>query len=253
VSNLTVLSLGWGVQSFTLAAMAALGDLPLLDYAVHADTGYEAAWTYAFAAKWTPWLEEHGVKVRTVRDETGQRRPIGQWGGVMIPAHYPETKKFGAGMLKRQCTDQWKRAPIRRFVHAQAKTATMWIGISYDESLREKASDVKWLTHEHPLLDRRMRRSDCVHWLLEHGLGVPHKSSCYFCPFHRHADWMFAKHASFNDWVRAVAVDEQIRQHKQTFELYLHQSRKPLAVATDESLGVQLDLIQDDCSGLCWT
>jgi hypothetical protein len=38
-----VLSLGWGVQSFTLAAMSALGDLPLLDYAVHADTGYEMA------------------------------------------------------------------------------------------------------------------------------------------------------------------------------------------------------------------
>ena len=250
---LTVLSLGWGVQSFTLAAMSALGDLPPLDYAVHADTGNEASWTYAFAAKWTPWLEEHGVKVRTVRDETGQRHPIDRWGGVMIPAHYPETAAFKAGYLKRQCTDQWKRAPIRRFVHAQAKTATMWIGISYDESLRQKASDVKWLTHAHPLLDRRMRRSDCEHWLLTHGVSVPAKSSCYFCPFKRQSDWMFIKHAAPADWEKTLVVDEQIRTYKQTFTLYLHQSCKPLAVATDESLGVQLNLIQDDCSGLCWT
>lgn len=29
---LTILSLGWGVQSWTLAAMAALGELPKPDY-----------------------------------------------------------------------------------------------------------------------------------------------------------------------------------------------------------------------------
>ena len=35
---LKILSLGWGVQSWTLAAMAALGEIPMPDYAVHADT-----------------------------------------------------------------------------------------------------------------------------------------------------------------------------------------------------------------------
>ena len=30
-----VISLGWGVQSFTLAAMAALGDIPPVDAAIH--------------------------------------------------------------------------------------------------------------------------------------------------------------------------------------------------------------------------
>ena len=34
---LKILSLGWGVQSWTLAAMAALGEIPMPDYAVHAD------------------------------------------------------------------------------------------------------------------------------------------------------------------------------------------------------------------------
>jgi len=36
------LSLGWGVQSFTLAAMVALGDLEPVDVAIHADTTHEA-------------------------------------------------------------------------------------------------------------------------------------------------------------------------------------------------------------------
>ena len=60
---LRILSLGWGVQSFTLAAMAALGEIDPIDYAVHADTTHEAEGTYSHAATWTPWLEERGVKV----------------------------------------------------------------------------------------------------------------------------------------------------------------------------------------------
>ena len=55
---LKILSLGWGVQSWTLAAMAALGEIPMPDYALHADTTHEMAGTYAHAEKWTPWLEE---------------------------------------------------------------------------------------------------------------------------------------------------------------------------------------------------
>ena len=64
---LKILSLGWGVQSWTLAAMAALGEIPMPDYAVHADTTHEMQGTYQHAEKWTPWLEKHGVKVRTVQ------------------------------------------------------------------------------------------------------------------------------------------------------------------------------------------
>ncbi|KKL22079.1 hypothetical protein LCGC14_2439070, partial [marine sediment metagenome] len=55
--TLRVLSLGWGVQSWTLAAMIALKELPPIDYAIHADTTHEMSNTYALAAKWTPWLE----------------------------------------------------------------------------------------------------------------------------------------------------------------------------------------------------
>jgi hypothetical protein len=71
---LRILSLGWGVQSWTLAAMAALRDcgcalcrrwgvdkLPALDYAIHADTTWEREITYQFAEEQTPWLEAHGA------------------------------------------------------------------------------------------------------------------------------------------------------------------------------------------------
>jgi hypothetical protein len=37
---LKYLSLGWGVQSFTLATMIALEELPPVEFAIHADTGH---------------------------------------------------------------------------------------------------------------------------------------------------------------------------------------------------------------------
>ena len=51
----TVLSLGWGVQSFTLAAMAALGEIVKPDVCIHADTTHEFSGTYKFAKEWTPF------------------------------------------------------------------------------------------------------------------------------------------------------------------------------------------------------
>lgn len=60
------ISLGWGVQSWTLAAMSALGELPPVSVAIHADTTHEMQATYEFAATWAPWLEERGVQVATV-------------------------------------------------------------------------------------------------------------------------------------------------------------------------------------------
>jgi len=40
--------------------MSALGVLPPVDAAVHADTGHERRETYEFAERWTSWLEALG-------------------------------------------------------------------------------------------------------------------------------------------------------------------------------------------------
>lgn len=94
-----VISLGWGVQSFTLAAMSALGELPKVDYAIHADTTHESQLTYAFARKWTPWLEEHGVIVVVVATHE-KKNIIDKWGGMQLPA-YTESAKYDHLVLPR--------------------------------------------------------------------------------------------------------------------------------------------------------
>ena len=46
--TLTVISLGAGVQSSTMAIMAAKGDFPSVDCAIFADTGYEPKAVYKY-------------------------------------------------------------------------------------------------------------------------------------------------------------------------------------------------------------
>jgi hypothetical protein len=249
-----IISLGWGVQSFTLAAMSALGELPKVDYAIHADTIHESELTYEFAKRWTNWLEEKGVKIITVTNPTGGIWPIMQrLGQTHIPAFTKSLNK-GDGQLRRSCTHRWKIVPMRRWIqaHRNGGLVEQWIGISLDEYQRMKESDVKFIIHSWPLIDLKMTRSDCIQWLNSRGLEVPPRSACTFCPFHNSTEWRRIKENA-SDWNEAVSVDNALRNKRPPWELYIHPSRIPLERVdfnTEQEKG-QLSLWDEECTGIC--
>jgi hypothetical protein len=264
-----VLSLGWGVQSWTLAAMVALGELEPIDLAIHADTTWERKTTYDFAKRWTPWLEGKGVKVITtasantnpVRYYSGET--LGDYQGVAIPAFTINDGK--QGQIRRQCTQDWKINAIRQLVSTELQARGLkktsgvveqWLGISEDEWHRAKDSDVKYITHRYPLLERGMRRGDCVTWLERAGLEVPGKSACVFCPYHNRLAWQEMKRNEPDDWEIALKVDAAIRDVRPPYPLFVHSSRLPLeeAVSIPEDHGYsQIDMFNEECdSGHCF-
>jgi hypothetical protein len=261
---LKILSLGWGVQSWTLAAMAALDEIPRPDYAVHADTTHEMQGTYSHAAKWTPWLEEHGVPVVTVQAANANVVVYRSTASVMIPAVTVENQTLEKGVAKLQCTKEWKIAPLRRFARSIiGKTSPdcveMWMGISLDEWQRMRDSGTQYIKNVYPLVDQRLSRSYCVAWLEEHGLDIPPKSACTFCPYHNKDYWKKMKRAGGSDWDEAVAVDEVIRDKGKgsgkDFQLFIHSSGLPLeeAVRIPEDYGakqIEMDIPCD--SGHCF-
>ena len=269
--ELTYLSLGWGVQSWTIAAMVALGDLPPIELAIHSDTGHEAAGTYAHAEKWTPWLTEHGIQVVTVRPENNDviREDWGKKSGspsIQIPAftltHLSEDNAGGAnakeGQIGRQCTRQWKITPIRRHLRSilgpgrlKPGSLVCWQGISLDEWSRMRDSDVKYIRNVYPLVDRRMTRLDCTQWLQQHNLDVPNKSACVFCPFHKKSEWRQLKQQGGSDWDHATDVDQAIRKKRDTMDIFIHPSRLPLeeAVQIPEDVGAQQMELDLPCDG----
>lgn len=260
--------MGWGRQTWTLAAMMALGELPKAEI-VHSDTSHEMEGTYAFRRQWEPWLREHGLTVTAVRPTNADVVVAGTGiqTSVRIPAFTLNTTTAAQGRVTRGCTSDWKIMPIRRYCRqrllemgrsAEPGAVKSIQGISYDEWSRMHDSDVAYITHSYPLVDMRMTLADCLAWLDRHGLPAPPKSSCYMCPFHSTAAWKRIKQDGGEDWLNAVAVDESIRreysQKEEPVELYLHRSTQPLdqAIRIPEDYGAKQSTMfngAEECDG----
>lgn len=240
---LRILSLGAGVQSSTVLLMSLAGELPRLDAAIFADTGWEPAAVYTHLEQLEEAAQAAGVPVYRVGVGGIRADAIGA-GFVHIPAYTPT-----GGMGKRQCTRKYKIRPIRRQVRAlhlaaDRRPVEQWVGISLDEHHRMKPSGVQYVTNRWPLIERRMTRWHCHRWLTAHGWTAP-RSACIGCPLHSDADWRALPAEEFAD---AVAWEQALPG-----EQYLHPSAVPLDqvdLSTEEDHG-QLNLFVNECEGMC--
>jgi hypothetical protein len=269
VIRLRVLSLGAGVQSTTMALMAAHGELePMPDCAVFADTGWEPKAVYehlqwVMSGNLLPF-PVHVVSAGNLRDEIAAKRPRGKFLKVDIPA-YVLTDGEAGGLVNRSCTRDYKIDPIRRKIREMLGIAgkrspaeavvEQWIGISLDEATRMKPAREPWTVNRWPLIEKRMSRGDCLEWLRRNDYPRPPKSSCIGCPFHSDDEWRALTPTEFAD---AVEVDARLRDPARGIArtkgaLFLHRSCKPLDqvdLSTAEDRG-QLNLFNNECEGMC--
>jgi hypothetical protein len=261
-----IVSLGAGVQSSTMALMFAKGELtPMPDGAIFADTGAEPQYVY----DWLDWLETQlPFPVHRVMHKEGLQESITEnlEAGKFVSVPFFTESISGGGLLRRQCTREFKLKPLTRKIRelvglkyrqkAPKKIlAVSYIGISLDESIRMKPSREHWIKHEWPLVDNRMRRLDCLAWMQKNGYPEPGRSACTFCPYHSDSEWSDLKNNHPEDFQSAVKIDEMIRDGvRGTKEkLYLHRSHVPLTeadFATPEDRG-QLTMFNDECEGMC--
>jgi hypothetical protein len=271
VRPLVVLSLGAGVQSSTLALMAAAGEIERPDCAIFADTGAEPKAVYEWLAKLETLLPfpvhrvmwKDGLLANIIKSVKG-----GRFAGAPF---YTENEDFNKtddeGQLRRQCTREFKVQAITRKIRellgavkgqrlaGHGTLVRQYIGISLDEVVRMKPSRDKWIEHEWPLVDKRMTRWDCMRWLDAHGYPVPPKSACTFCPYHSNTEWRWLRDNDPAGWQQAVEVDTLIRGGVRGTKhaLYLHKDMQPLAecdLSTDEDRG-QRTMFGNECEGMC--
>ncbi len=239
--RLRILSLGAGVQSTALALMAERGNLPMLDAAIFADTGWEPKAVYDNLR----WIKSvcsfpiYSVQRSNIRadllagtNSTGQR-----FCSVPVFSYNRAGKK---NMLRRQCTREYKIAPIQRKMRellglkkgqrASAGAIEQWIGISGEESRRAVISRDKWIDNRYPLLGMKMKRQDCLEWIADNFAGyVPPRSACIGCPFRQRHEWLALTQDELKD---AARVDSAIRNGAPAqaagARFYLHRSRRSL-------------------------
>lgn len=189
-----ILSWGLGLQSTALIEMSLSGDydIPKLDAAIFADTGYEHEYSHEIYDFYAPRAIKAGIKVEKIG---GQDILNDQFNHVDLPLFILGTDR----MIKRKCTRDYKIRPIQREIRdllgvnrrgrLAADLVTLWLGITVDEIHRAKDSRVAYITHQFPLLVLGFHRDDCTTYLKNKGLPIPGKSSCKFCPFQQPYEW----------------------------------------------------------------
>lgn len=263
--DMRLLSLGAGVQSSVMALLAErgeFGDMP--NVAVFSDTQWEPQAVYDHL----DWLEDQ-LSFPVFRVTAGSILE-----SIKAATQPLETKRFatipwymGTGMGRRQCTREFKIAPIRRkqrellglkpHQRAAGKVIETWIGISTDEAERMKLSREAWAVNRWPLIEAGWNRNKCRLWFAEEypGRNLP-KSSCIGCPYHNDAHWADMQTNDPESFASAVNIDHMLRMNGATRGMknlqYMHRSCKPLSEVDFGVDSGQMDFgFLEECEGMC--
>lgn len=233
-------SYGGGVQSTAIACLVAGGYLPRPEVIVMADTGREpaAVWNYLkhVAALISPsviHIASHNLATVDLFSTKGR---------VLMPMYVDG----GKGQLPTYCSVEWKRRVVRRWLRQRGiRACDLWLGISADEAHRAKDSDVLWIRHAYPLLDRKVRRADCAAIIERSGLPPAPRSSCWMCPYRGADEWALLPDDEF---AKAQEVERTVKALDPRVSLLRNGLPLTRENATNKSPGVACDQ-----GGFCWT
>jgi hypothetical protein len=241
-----LLSLGAGVQSTTLALMACKGIVDSLDGAIFADTGWEPARVYEHLERLRVVLADAGVPLHVVSKGNLRAEAIEPAHRYAPIPYFVRNPDGSDGMGRRQCTSEYKLAPINRKVREllgapapnfkrvpRGQVVEQWIGFSADEVTRVSGRSVQYICPRYPLIEMGMDRKACERWLVSQGWANVAKSACIGCPYHGNAQWRDLRDNHPAEWADAVEFDAQIRKGGArelplNGEAFLHRDRVPL-------------------------
>lgn len=270
-----VLNLGAGVQSTTIYLMWMDGDFDFpMDCAIFADTQDEPESVY----RHLQWMQAlggppiHRVTVGKLGDDLSKGMNSKGKRFASIPAFTSDQPGETQGMIRRQCTKEYKVDPIERYIRRELVGLKpkqrmpsdvhifQYMGLSFDEPgrcarVKLRFNQIRWGSVRFPLFDEQMTRRDCVTYLEKR---VPHevpRSACVFCPFKSNREWRLLRDEDPEGWARAVEVDDAMRIPGNVVNrglnqpLYVHRSCVPLKNANlhDD----QRTLFDMECEGGC--
>jgi hypothetical protein len=262
MTELHILHLGAGVGSTALYYLAIDRRLPPthrnpnphIDLAIFADTHAETPDTYDHLQRMLrkppiPILTcSAGDLTRTITHPTEQRnRPF-----LPIPAYTAANDGSTRGVLKRQCTRQFKvepldqlirthclnlqprqrRPPLTRIIH--------YYGFTHEEQTRAARTETQIRANNqtdrgaYPLIDLAMNRRACIAYLERRLPWTVNRSACYCCPYRRNDEWLRIKTQHPTCWKTAIHLDETLREPNHILQrndpraLYLHETCRPL-------------------------
>lgn len=227
------LSFGGGVNSVALMLWLIEHDIEF--EAVFADHGGDYTETYEYV----DMLITKGYKITVLRaNQTIKGLSKNLYDYLHHYKQCPSTRY-------RWCTSMFKVIPIRDYVK---RPCFLFMGIAAEEAHRAKRNKEYefGIVRDYPLIDHNINRQGCVEIIKRHGLPVPPKSGCFFCPFQKASEIRELYHRCDDLFDKALELEKRnIEYNKAKGKKqsgYLHISNRPLEVV---AMTDQIELFDD--------
>lgn len=222
---MNVVAYGGGVNSTAMLIGMHRKGIPI-DLVLFADPGAEQPRTYAFLPVMDDWLARRRMPaIRTVycTDRNGDRLTLEQecLSSGTLPAIACGHKRCS---LKHKIQPQEKfcnNYPPCREAWARGEKVFKYIGYDIGETQRKEnakerdEADPKY-TKIYALMDWGWTREDCIAAILQEGLPLPGKSSCFFCPSMKKREIRTLYHQNRELYDRAIAIEDGARPNLTT-------------------------------------
>lgn len=224
--NPTVVSFGGGVNS-TAMIIGLVEQSIRPDAILFADTGGEKPETYDFVLEFRDWLKTHDLSLTVVAYSAKLKSPLGVDFACNSAHESLEDECHNNGTLPSKafgfggCSQKWKRWPMDKWVLQWEPAIKAWecgskvkrlIGIHAGETRRGKITDDDKFTYGFPLKDWGWTQFDCEHAITRHGITVPVKSACFFCPAMRKPEVLQLAYNHRDLFDRAVEMERNAKE-----------------------------------------
>jgi len=235
--SITTLSYSGGKQSHALLEMVLSGIIPMPQNFVvtNADPGMENENSYRFVGRMRERCQKQGIPFLTAKTTlaldllTFKERGLTR---IDNPPYWTKNRLTGKkGKMRQTCTSAYKVKPMRRLIRefmsqqfginpkatrGIPKVET-WIGFSADEKGRadRAKSDVKFVTLRFPLIEMGITKQGVETFFRDNNLESPPPSVCNACFANGLATLKEMYYNRPDDWEKAVAIDESVRDMTQ--------------------------------------
>jgi hypothetical protein len=200
----TMVAYGAGTNSTAMIILCAKLGIQI-DFILFADTGAEKPHTYNYVKLFSEWCVKNGLPaIITIKkgDETLEQECL----------RHKSLPSIVYG--RKSCSDKYKIQPIDKFLRLNTDTkelVTKLIGFDSNEINRIEKSKLylsKKFIVRFPLQEYGFTRKDCIKIIIDSGLCLPGKSSCYFCPSSKKSEILALKENYHELLERAIALEE---------------------------------------------
>jgi hypothetical protein len=235
-----VVSYGGGVNSAAmLVGLHERGIIPVS--IIFSDPGAEKPETYESIAVYSDWAVSVGMPPIVTVQNDGMYKTLEN---DCLSRHSMPSLVFGW----KSCSDKYKRRPIEKYLSANGLLpCVMAIGIDAGEPHRVGSFDTNRITYRHFLLEWQWRREECVTAIQRHGLPVPVKSACFYCPASKKSEvvWLKNHHPELFD--RAVLMERNAVGMTDVKGLGRHWSWEEIGMADEQQFKMFPETIEMPC------